>query len=83
MQQHNDSFELDSATSSFVVGLATEATAQPSTAALVTIERLRRLEDEVRCSGTTRQTLQKIGSARRILGDQAEFRRFNGPFLTD
>ncbi|GJD98078.1 hypothetical protein [Methylobacterium iners] len=81
MKHHTDRFELDAATTSLVVGLAAERADRPSTAALMTIERLRRLEEEVRCSGTTRQTLQKISSARRILGDRVEFGRFTGPFL--
>ncbi|GJD96115.1 hypothetical protein [Methylobacterium iners] len=80
MHSANDPFELDAATSSFVIGLAAEKTDRPSTAALLTIEHLRRLEEEVRSAGTTRQTLQKISSARRILGDHAELGHFKGPF---
>ncbi|HEX8413145.1 MAG TPA: hypothetical protein VF637_04585 [Sphingomicrobium sp.] len=83
MQQHENGFELDHATSSFIVALATEKADHPSTAALLTIERLRRLEEDARCLGTTRQTLQKIRSARRLLGDRAEYRRFEGPYLAD
>lgn len=37
------------------------------------IERLRRMEDEARLNGTDRQTLQRIMSARRVLGDWTEF----------
>ena len=75
--------ELDPATSALVVRLAADNMKYASTAALGAIERLRRLEEVARCSGTTRQTLQKINSARRVLGDHHEFGRFAGPFLAD
>jgi hypothetical protein len=75
--------ELDPATSAFVVELAADKIDYASTAALVAIEHLRRLEEVARFSGTTRQTLQKINSARRVLGDRHEFGRFTGPFLAD
>src|SRR4051794_17943539 len=45
---------------------------QSGTAALVAIEKLRRLEHLARCAGGSRQTFQKILSARRILGDSAD-----------
>jgi hypothetical protein len=72
--------ELDPTTSSRIVELAAEKADHKSTAALVMIERLRRLEEDARCLSATRQTLQKITSARRILGDRAEFGCFQGPF---
>lgn len=37
------------------------------------IERLRRMEDGVRLDGADKQTLQRIMSGRRILGDMADF----------
>lgn len=83
MQHHTECFELDSATSSLVVALATQRTDRPSTAALVTIERLRRLEEDARFAGATRQALQKIASARRVLGDRGEFRPFDGPYVAE
>lgn len=36
------------------------------------VERLRRMEDEVRLDGADRQTLQRIMSGRRLLGDEAD-----------
>lgn len=36
------------------------------------VERLRRLEDEVRMGDADRQTLQRIMSGRRVLGDRAD-----------
>ena len=72
--------ELDPDTNSRIVELAAETAEYKSTAALLMIERLRRLEEDARCLSATRQTLQKITSARRVLGDQAEFGRFKGPF---
>lgn len=41
-------------------------------ATALTIEKLRRLEDLVRNAGANRQVLQKILSARRVLGDCAD-----------
>ena len=76
-----NTIDLDQATSSLVVALASEKTDHLSTAALVTIERLRRLEEDARFAGTTRQALQKIASARRLLGDRGAYRRFDAPLL--
>ena len=75
--------ELDREAASFMATLSIEPSDNPGVAALVTIERLRRLEDQVRCSGATRQTFQKIASARRVLGDQTSFGPIKGPFLPD
>lgn len=75
--------DIDQETSSLVQELSAEDIQNRSVAALVTTERLRRLEDEARCSGTSRQAFQKIASARRLLGDRAHFGPFDGPFLND
>ena len=37
------------------------------------VERLRRMEDEARLGGGDRQTLQRIMSGRRVLGDRVDF----------
>lgn len=47
------------------------------------VERLRRLEEEARLGGAGRQTLQKIMSARRVLGDRADFGKVRVPFGVD
>ena len=44
------------------------------------IERLRRLEDQARCAGASRQTFQRLASARRLLGDRGPCQPFAGPF---
>jgi len=75
--------DIDQETSSLVQELSAEDIQNRSVASLVTTERLRRLEDEARCSGTSRQAFQKIASARRLLGDRAHFGPFDGPFLND
>ena len=75
--------ELDHDTALFVAELAADATGVPSTAALLTIEHLRRLEETARSAGTSRQSLQKIMSARRVLGDRDDFGRFRGSYLSD
>lgn len=54
-----------------VRALAREADASDASVCL-TIERLRRLEDEARLGDGDRQTLQKFVSARRILGDKVD-----------
>ena len=48
--------------------------------ALVMVERLRRLEASQRASGGSRQTLQKIMSARRLLGDTYDLGPVSRPF---
>ena len=73
--------DIDHETASLVQDLSAEAPGSRSVAVLLAVERLRRLEDEARCLGTSRQAFQKIASARRLLGDRAYFGAFNGPFL--
>lgn len=53
----------------------------PSDAAVgLMVERLRRMEDEARLNGGDRQTLQKLASARRVLGDPADLGPTTTPF---
>jgi hypothetical protein len=47
------------------------------------VERLRRLEEEARLEGAGRQTLQKIMSARRVLGDRLDFGKVATPFAPE
>ncbi|MGH1590135.1 hypothetical protein ACRBEV_19690 [Methylobacterium phyllosphaerae] len=47
------------------------------------VERLRRLEEEARSEGGGRQALQKIMSARRVLGDRVDFGAVQGPFADE
>lgn len=63
--------KLDDETVRLVQALVQDAHA-PDAAVGRMVERLRRLEEEVRLEGTDRQTLQKITSARRLLGDPME-----------
>jgi hypothetical protein len=67
-----DRVHLDSATTQLVQSLAQEKLGNQHAATILTIERLRRLEDLARCGGGSRQDLQRIMSARRILGDRAD-----------
>ena len=84
MQVNNRCFiDIDHETASLVQQLSTEAHNEPGAASFVTAERLRRLEEEARFSGTSRQAFQKISSARRLLGDKAHFEPFKGPFLLE
>lgn len=76
-------FKLDTATCSLVAQLEYVRTNRLTNAVLSKVERLRRMEDEVRRTGATRQTLQTIASTRRVLGDHAGSRRFEGPFLDE
>lgn len=75
--------DVDRETTALVAQLLTEAPEDRGVAGAVTVERLRRLEEEARCSGTSRQAFQRITSARRLLGDQVHFGPFKGPFLND
>ena len=75
--------DMDRETTALVTELLTAAPEHRGVAGAVTVERLRRLEEEARCSGTSRQALQRITSARRLLGDQAHFGPFKGPFMND
>ena len=47
------------------------------------VERLRRREEEARLEGAGRQTLQRIMSARRVLGDRLDFGRVKTPFASE
>jgi len=75
--------DLDRETSTLVTKLRSEPLEDRGVAGALTIERLRRLEEEARCSGTSRQAFQKITSARRLLGDRVQFGPFTGPFLNE
>ena len=75
--------DIDRETAALVVELRSEAPEGRVVAAAVTVEQLRRLEEQARCSGTSRQAFQKITSARRLLGDRVHFGPFNGPYLND
>ena len=67
-----DRADLDSDTIWLVQTLAQEKLGKQHAATFLTIEKLRRLEDLARCGGGSRQDLQRIMSARRILGDRAD-----------
>lgn len=73
--------DIDHETASLVQDLHAEAPESRGVVALITTERLRRLEEEARCLGASRQAFQKIASARRLLGDRYHFGPLNGPFL--
>jgi hypothetical protein len=55
-----------------VRALAEEVDASGAAVGLM-VERLRRMEDEARLGRTDRQTLQRIISARRVLGGRMDF----------
>lgn len=63
--------KLDNEMAALVQALAGDAHA-PDAAVGQMVERLRRLEEEARLGGSDRQTLQKLASARRLLGDPVE-----------
>ncbi|WP_162596061.1 hypothetical protein [Methylobacterium sp. 17Sr1-1] len=71
--------ELDGELSDLVLELAHDHDASCDALTVRTIEELRRLEDLARHSGDNRQTLQKIMSARRILGDRVDFGPIDAP----
>jgi hypothetical protein len=76
------STDIDDQTTELVRNLAKDAT--PAGAAVgQMVERLRRLEDEARQEGAGRQTLQKLMSARRVLGDRAVLGRLPSMFATE
>ena len=75
--------DIDRETTALVLELQSEAPERRGVSAAVTIEQLRRLEEEARCAGTSRQAFQKITSARRLLGDRVHFGPFNGPYLNE
>jgi hypothetical protein len=73
---------IDDETIWLVQTLAGEAEGSDAAIGLL-VERLRRLEDEARLEGAGRQALQKIMSARRVLGDRVDFGRVQAPFATE
>ena len=76
------SANIDDETTWLVQTLADDADA-PSAAVGLLVERLRRLEEEARLERAGRQTLQKIMSARRVLGDRIDFGRVEAPFAPE
>jgi len=62
--------------------LADDADA-PSEAVGLLVERLRRLEEVAHLEGAGRQALQKIMSARRVLGDRIDFGRIEVTFAPE
>ncbi len=64
--------DVDVETAWLVQQLAQDGPERRDAATILTIEKLRRLEDLARNAGTTRQAFQKIVSARRVLGDHAD-----------
>lgn len=64
--------DVDTETAWLVEQLVQSGPEHAAAATVMTIERLRRLEDLARTGGTSRQAFQKIVSARRILGDPTE-----------
>lgn len=75
--------DLDDETIQLVHDMKMEGALDASASRLLMIERLRRLEDFARIRGATRQTFQKICSARRVLGDTQGFGKVNVPFIAD
>lgn len=69
----NNHIDIDGELSTTILELAHDHTASFDALTVRTIEELRRLEDLARNSGEDRQVLQKIMSARRILGDRVDF----------
>lgn len=63
--------------------LAIDANRQPNAAVDLMVERLRRMEDGARSAPVDRQTLQKIISARRLLGDRVDFGKVRSGFLIE
>jgi hypothetical protein len=63
--------KLDDAMAGLVQALAEDADA-PDAAVDRMVERLRRMEEAAKLGGSDRQTLQKLASARRVLGDPVE-----------
>lgn len=63
--------KLDDATAGLVQALAEDVDA-PDAAVDRMVERLRRMEEAAKLGGSDRQTLQKLASARRVLGDPVE-----------
>lgn len=76
------STDIDDETTWLVQTLAGEVEVADAAIGLM-IERLRRMEDEARLEGAGRQTLQKIMSARRLLGDRLDFGRVSASFSAE
>jgi hypothetical protein len=76
------STDIDDETTWLVQTLAGEVEVADAAIGLM-IERLRRMEDEARLEGAGRQTLQKIMSARRLLGDRLDFGRVRASFSAE
>jgi len=64
--------DLDEHTAWLVQQLVNNGPRSADAATALTVEKLRRLEDLARNAGTSRQALQRILSARRVLGDRAD-----------
>lgn len=74
--------DISKETSALVRVLAEEADTSGATVCGM-VEHLRRLEDQARLEGASRQALQKIMSARRVLGDRLDFGRAKAPFAPE
>ncbi len=73
---------IDAETTMMVQTLAKDA-GPPGAAVGQMVERLRRLEEEARLEGAGRQTLQKLMSARRVLGDRMVLDQFPAAFAPE
>lgn len=69
-------------TSALVRALAADADTSGAIVGGV-VERLHRMEDQARLEGAGRQALQKIMSARRVLGDRVDFGRASASFAPE
>ena len=76
------STNIDEETTWLVRTLAVDDDASGAAVGLL-VERLRRLEEAARLEGAGRQTLQKIMSARRVLGDRVDFGKVEKPFAPE
>lgn len=76
------STSIDAETTAMVRTLAADG-GPPGAAVGQLVERLRRLEEEARLEGAGRQTLQKLMSARRVLGDRMVLGRFPAAFAPE
>lgn len=73
LEPSSSCIDIDPETAELVQVLSTDPLQTESVTTLLTIENLRRLEDEARCAGTSRQAFQRIMSARRLLGDRTQY----------
>jgi hypothetical protein len=76
------STSMDAKTAAMVQTLAEDG-GPPGAAVSQMVERLRRLEEEARLAGAGRQTLQKLMSARRVLGDRIVLGQFPAAFAPE